>query len=234
MLFRSVFQTLAPAYASEVCPVQLRGYLTTYGEFRSAPLLWSTSLRRLRLQSSTVNLCWVMGQLLASGVLRALLDRQDDWAYRIPFALQWVGLFPLPCPLRALLTSACRSGPFRSPLAASSLPSRLVSRPSQLAPSLSLTIRAGWLVRHGKQAEARNTLLRLTRAKAGDKNFNVDATLAMCVPFARLPPPLALTHLGQGSPTRTSSKSRLLLEPVTLTASRALIEDGPRSLAQRG
>jgi len=57
-----VFQTLTTAYASEVCPVQLRPYLTTY-----------------------VNLCWVIGQLIASGVLRALVLRPDQWSYRIPF-----------------------------------------------------------------------------------------------------------------------------------------------------
>jgi MFS transporter, SP family, general alpha glucoside:H+ symporter len=67
-----VFQTLTTAYASEVCPVALRGYLTTY-----------------------VNLCWGIGQLLATGVLRALLQRHDQWAYRIPFALQWMWPVPL-------------------------------------------------------------------------------------------------------------------------------------------
>lgn len=66
-----VFQTMTTAYASEVCPVALRAYLTTY-----------------------VNLCWVFGQLIATGVLRALLTRNDQWAYRIPFAIQWV--WPLP------------------------------------------------------------------------------------------------------------------------------------------
>ncbi|OKL61835.1 hypothetical protein UA08_02291 [Talaromyces atroroseus] len=67
-----VFQTLTTAYASEVCPVVLRGYLTTY-----------------------VNVCWGVGQLLATGVLRGLLSRSDQWAYRIPFALQWMWPVPL-------------------------------------------------------------------------------------------------------------------------------------------
>ncbi|KAH8548447.1 general substrate transporter [Umbelopsis sp. PMI_123] len=66
-----VFSTMAPAYASEVCPVVLRGYLTTY-----------------------VNLCWVIGQLIAAGVLDSLQSRTDEWSYRIPFALQW--MWPLP------------------------------------------------------------------------------------------------------------------------------------------
>ncbi|KAL3423013.1 sugar porter family MFS transporter [Phlyctema vagabunda] len=66
-----VFQTMTTAYASEVCPVQLRAYLTTY-----------------------VNLCWVFGQLIATGVLTSFLTRTDEWAYRIPFAIQW--MWPLP------------------------------------------------------------------------------------------------------------------------------------------
>jgi SP family general alpha glucoside:H+ symporter-like MFS transporter len=66
-----VFQTLTCTYAAEVCPVPLRPILTTY-----------------------VNLCWVIGQFLASGVLKGVAERSDQWAYRIPYALQW--LWPLP------------------------------------------------------------------------------------------------------------------------------------------
>lgn len=67
-----VFQTIVVTYASEVCPVVLRCYLTTY-----------------------VNLCWVIGQLIASGVLRGFVTRADEWAYRIPFAIQWVWPVPI-------------------------------------------------------------------------------------------------------------------------------------------
>ncbi|RAK80747.1 putative MFS alpha-glucoside transporter [Aspergillus fijiensis CBS 313.89] len=66
-----VFQTLTITYASEVCPVALRGYLTTY-----------------------VNFCWGVGQLIGIGVIKAMINRQDEWAYRIPYALQW--MWPLP------------------------------------------------------------------------------------------------------------------------------------------
>ncbi|KAF7587097.1 hypothetical protein BBP40_007716 [Aspergillus hancockii] len=66
------FQTITTAYASEVCPVVLRAYLTTY-----------------------VNLCWVMGQFIVSGVLRGLLNRDDEWSFRIPFAIQWIWPIPL-------------------------------------------------------------------------------------------------------------------------------------------
>ncbi|KAF9885307.1 hypothetical protein FE257_013024 [Aspergillus nanangensis] len=67
-----VYQTLSVTYASEVCPVALRAYLTTY-----------------------VNLCWVIGQLIASGILKGLSTRTDEWAYRIPFALQWIWPIPI-------------------------------------------------------------------------------------------------------------------------------------------
>ncbi|KAJ0344333.1 hypothetical protein COL154_010847 [Colletotrichum chrysophilum] len=66
-----VFATLSPAYASEVCPTNLRGYMTTY-----------------------VNLCWATGQLIAAGVLRGCLSIEGEMAYRIPFAIQW--LWPIP------------------------------------------------------------------------------------------------------------------------------------------
>ncbi|KAJ5408116.1 hypothetical protein N7509_001999 [Penicillium cosmopolitanum] len=66
-----VFQTLTITYASEVCPVSLRGYLTTY-----------------------VNFCWGLGQLIGIGVIKGMLNRNDEWAYRIPYGLQW--MWPLP------------------------------------------------------------------------------------------------------------------------------------------
>ncbi|RDW85675.1 putative alpha-glucoside transport protein-2 [Coleophoma crateriformis] len=67
-----VFQTLTITYASEVCPVALRGYLTTY-----------------------VNFCWGLGQLIGIGVIKSMLPRTDQWAYRIPYALQWMWPVPL-------------------------------------------------------------------------------------------------------------------------------------------
>lgn len=67
-----VFAVMAPGYAADVCPTKLRGYLTVY-----------------------VNLCWGIGQLLSSAVLDAVKNRTDQWAYRIPFAVQWVWPVPL-------------------------------------------------------------------------------------------------------------------------------------------
>lgn len=62
-----VFTTMAPAYASEVTPVILRGYLETY-----------------------VVLCWGIGQLISYGVLDSLIGNTTQWAWRIPFAVQWI------------------------------------------------------------------------------------------------------------------------------------------------
>lgn len=61
-----VFQTLTVSYASDIMPSTLRPYLTTY-----------------------INLCWVIGQLIASGVLRGCQTIDNDWGWRIPFAIQW-------------------------------------------------------------------------------------------------------------------------------------------------
>lgn len=62
-----IFATIGPAYASELCPLPLRAYLTAY-----------------------TNLCFASGQFIAAGVLQSLLKRGDDWAWRMTFGLQWI------------------------------------------------------------------------------------------------------------------------------------------------
>lgn len=73
-----VFQTLCITYASEVCPVALRGYLTTW-----------------------VNFCWGLGQVIGVGAVRGCLDIEGRDAYRIPYSLQW--MWPLPLALGIFL-----------------------------------------------------------------------------------------------------------------------------------
>jgi SP family general alpha glucoside:H+ symporter-like MFS transporter len=73
-----VFATSGPAYAAEVAPLALRGYLTAY-----------------------VNLCWCIGQFISAGVLKGLVNRTDDYGWKIPFAVQWV--WPVPLFIAALL-----------------------------------------------------------------------------------------------------------------------------------
>ncbi|KAJ7049352.1 trehalose transport-related protein [Mycena amicta] len=71
-LFWGVFQTLTTAYASEVCPIVLRHYLTAY-----------------------INMCWGIGIFLSSGVVRATITINSDWGWRLPFVIQWVWPIPL-------------------------------------------------------------------------------------------------------------------------------------------
>ncbi|KAK3182590.1 hypothetical protein K4F52_006039 [Lecanicillium sp. MT-2017a] len=61
------FLTLTTVYSAEIAPLVLRPYLETY-----------------------VNICWTIGKFLASGVLRAYADNNTDWAYRVPWAVQWI------------------------------------------------------------------------------------------------------------------------------------------------
>jgi len=52
--------TVPSSYASDIMPQVLRPYLTTY-----------------------INLCWVFGQLIASIAVRAVLQLDNEWAYRV-------------------------------------------------------------------------------------------------------------------------------------------------------
>lgn len=62
-----IFATIGPAYSSEICPLPLSAYLTAY-----------------------TNMCFATGQLVGAGVLQSFLDKNDNWAWRIPFAIQWL------------------------------------------------------------------------------------------------------------------------------------------------
>jgi MFS transporter, SP family, general alpha glucoside:H+ symporter len=61
----------SPAYASEVVPIPLRGAVT-----------------------ATLQMSWAIGSIIVGGATYALNARTDEWAYRIPFAIQWI--FPTP------------------------------------------------------------------------------------------------------------------------------------------
>ncbi|KAK5116998.1 hypothetical protein LTR62_006719 [Meristemomyces frigidus] len=65
-LVLGTYATIAPTYASEVCPVALRGVLTSY-----------------------INLCFVIGQLIANGICKGTSTLETHWAYSAPFASQW-------------------------------------------------------------------------------------------------------------------------------------------------
>ena len=71
-------KTLTTSYACEVVPTVLRPYVTAY-----------------------VCMCWGAGILLSSGTVRATLTIDGDWAWRLPFCLQWI--WPIPIALGAYL-----------------------------------------------------------------------------------------------------------------------------------
>lgn len=70
------FQSLAVGYASEVCPLALRYYMTTYS-----------------------NICWLLGQIFAAGIMKNSERNlaNSEMGYKLPFALQW--LWPVPLAL---------------------------------------------------------------------------------------------------------------------------------------
>lgn len=67
-----IFQTLTTAYAAEICPAAMRGYLTAW-----------------------VSMCWGAGSFLAAGTLRGSLDLTGDAGWKVPYGLQWIWIIPL-------------------------------------------------------------------------------------------------------------------------------------------
>ncbi|KAK0101714.1 hypothetical protein ONS95_006869 [Cadophora gregata] len=69
-----IFQTLTTAYAAEICPAAMRGYLTAW-----------------------VSMCWGAGSFLATGVLRGSisLGTDNDASWRVPYGIQWIWIPPL-------------------------------------------------------------------------------------------------------------------------------------------
>jgi MFS transporter, SP family, general alpha glucoside:H+ symporter len=66
-LIWGAFISLTPTYVSEISPLQMRGILEAY-----------------------MNMAFVIGQFVAAGAIEGFSRRTDKWAYRGPFALQWL------------------------------------------------------------------------------------------------------------------------------------------------
>lgn len=119
-----------------MAPTVLRPYLTTY-----------------------VNLCWVFGQLISTGVLRGLLNNTTQWAYRIPFGIQWI--WPIP-----ILTGVYFA------------PERYVVLMSPIQTFADFYYSPWWLVRQERYEDARKSLLALTTPESGIP-YDVDRQIAM-------------------------------------------------------
>ena len=123
-----IFQPLATSYASEVLPVALRAYLATY-----------------------INMCWIIGQLVASVVMRVIVSRQDQWAFRIPLAIQWV--WPIPIFIGCLF---------------------MPESPWWL-------IRHEKYTRVQREQKARAVIARLTKSSAATEHFSINDTVDMMI-----------------------------------------------------
>ena len=65
-----IFIANSPAYASEIVPLSLRGATT-----------------------ATLQMSWSIGGIIVASIAYAFDKRNDQWAWRIPLALQWI--FPV-------------------------------------------------------------------------------------------------------------------------------------------
>jgi SP family general alpha glucoside:H+ symporter-like MFS transporter len=67
-----IFIANSPAYASEVVPIPLRGIVT-----------------------ATLQMSWSIGSIIVAAATYGTNNRSDQWAWKLPLALQWI--FPV-CP----------------------------------------------------------------------------------------------------------------------------------------
>lgn len=107
------------------------------------------------------NFCWGLGQVIGVGIVKSMINRTDEWAYRIPYSLQCTCY--LPNPTRLILIHSLGMWPL--PLAIGVF----------LAPES-----PWWLVRRGRLVDAKHALLRLTSLNR-ETEFDADETVAMMV-----------------------------------------------------
>jgi SP family general alpha glucoside:H+ symporter-like MFS transporter len=68
-----IFIANSPAYASEVVPIPLRGIVT-----------------------ATLQMSWSIGSIIVAAATYGTNNRTDEWAWKLPLALQWI--FPVRLP----------------------------------------------------------------------------------------------------------------------------------------
>lgn len=102
-------------------------------------------------------------QLLASGMLKGVAELNDKWAYRIPYALQWI--WPVPLIIGIAL---CPESPY---WLGKTSPSAKQNRQP--------TFNFIFLVKHDRIDDAKRSLLRLVSPK--DTDFNPDEAISMII-----------------------------------------------------
>ena len=138
--------------------------LTQWGAFQTLTTTYAADVTPLHLRhilTSFVNLCWVTGQLISAGVLRGVVDNTTQWGWRIPYAIQWA--WPLPI-LVGLVSRLDVYWDFTD------MPCLL----QLFAPES-----PWWLVRKGREEDARRSLTQLTSPR--NTAFNADDTIAMMI-----------------------------------------------------
>lgn len=103
-------------------------------------------------------MCWVIGQFIAVGILNGFIHWDNQWSYRIPFAVQWVC-----CPFNTVI----------SVIDADIVLSQVWPLPIILA-AFFAPESPWWLIRHGRLDEAKAAVQKLVTPRA-DIDFDIDA-----------------------------------------------------------
>ncbi|RSH95847.1 hypothetical protein EHS25_000940 [Saitozyma podzolica] len=96
------FATLAEAYASEIAPLSLRGFLTGWmnvcwilGELALGSILALSALVATWGIRSGCQLMDYAGSFIGTGVTTGAQKLSSDWSWRLPYATQWIWPVPL-------------------------------------------------------------------------------------------------------------------------------------------
>lgn len=130
---------MAATYAAEVVPSLLRAFVL-----------------------SNTNTCWLIGQLIGTGILRISSKETSEWSFRFPFALQWAWALPLLISVYFAPESPCKTPP--GPII-----------DVDVCPAANVDSSSGWFIRHDRPGDARAALGRLS----DEAELDIDNAIAL-------------------------------------------------------